>query len=262
MKPRFERIAVSMVQNCATTLRGVIFELGDDVLLGSEDRLCEELGVSTPTLRQAARLLEQEQLLTIKRGVAGGYYTRRPGAKAVAHMAAIYLRTHGASIVDMYEVSKPLFELAVRLACRSTSKKFRSELREMAKFDPRKADFALVEWDMDAKLSDLLCKMPGNTVLFLVLSMFSDYGASIPTIPKFSVRDVPREYFALNVDIAAAIFKRDEKSAVEILQRKMLVAHEHLKRMMAQAARSLRGSKAKPARQPPRPGKSSTTRVK
>lgn len=39
----------------------------------SEDELLERYGVSRPTLRQAARILEHEQLIDVRRGVNGGF---------------------------------------------------------------------------------------------------------------------------------------------------------------------------------------------
>jgi len=46
----------------------------EGALIGSEESLIADLGVSRSTLRQAARLLEREGLLRVKRGINGGYY--------------------------------------------------------------------------------------------------------------------------------------------------------------------------------------------
>ncbi|MET0147025.1 MAG: FCD domain-containing protein [Ilumatobacteraceae bacterium] len=70
----------------------------EDVLLGSEDELARRTGVSRPTLRQALRILEYEELLSPRRGVKGGIYTRTPGVGAVAGAASAYLRAHHATL--------------------------------------------------------------------------------------------------------------------------------------------------------------------
>ena len=71
--------------------------------LGSEDDLIEWLGVSRPTIRQAARILEQENLLLVRRGVNGGFFTKRPDASAVAHAAAVFLRSRHASVQEVFD---------------------------------------------------------------------------------------------------------------------------------------------------------------
>jgi len=50
----------SAAHRAAHALREDILAREDGELLGSEDELMERLGVSRPTLRQAARLLEHE----------------------------------------------------------------------------------------------------------------------------------------------------------------------------------------------------------
>src|SRR3546814_14470549 len=61
----------------------------DEWLLGSEDEVMRSLEVSRPTLRQALRLLEQEQLVSVRRGVGGGLFARRPTEEGVTHTASV-----------------------------------------------------------------------------------------------------------------------------------------------------------------------------
>jgi GntR family transcriptional repressor for pyruvate dehydrogenase complex len=230
MISRFKNVAVvSAVQNCANALRETIFQLPDNEFLGSEDSLTRELGVSTPTLRQAARVLEHEQLLTIKRGVAGGYYTRRPDPQAVGHMAAIFLRARKAGISEALEVSKPLAELAVRLACRNSDKKLRAELTDLlaSEGEPHGRRQA----DLDATFSNLLARMTANSVLLLLLSIFNDYGALVATTRERVLPMMPPEFHANRAQIAAAILDGNEASAVALVNRRLEIAHNALKRL-------------------------------
>ena len=68
----------STADRVAIILRERILTMDEEVHIGSEADLAAEVGVSLPTLRQAARMLEYEELLTIKPGKGGGYFTRRP----------------------------------------------------------------------------------------------------------------------------------------------------------------------------------------
>lgn len=94
--------STSAVVEVAKRLRSEILRRSDDDLfLGSEDDLLRRLKVSQPTFRQAARLLEYEELLTVRRGIGGGFFARRPSARAVAQMAGIYLHAQGADFKDV-----------------------------------------------------------------------------------------------------------------------------------------------------------------
>ncbi len=89
----------SAVDRVASLLREEILGIEQaDVLIGSEDTLMARTGVSRPTLRQAIRVLEYEQLLTARRGINGGIFTRRPGVGAVARAASTYLRSRDATL--------------------------------------------------------------------------------------------------------------------------------------------------------------------
>src|SRR3546814_15394651 len=60
----------------------------DEWLLGSEDEVMQSLEVSWPTLRQALRLLEQEQLISVRRCRRRPL---RPTEEGVIHTASVYL---------------------------------------------------------------------------------------------------------------------------------------------------------------------------
>ena len=68
----------STADRVAIILRKRILSLQEAAYMGSQASIAAEVGVSLPTLRQAARMLESEGLLTIKPGKDGGYFTRRP----------------------------------------------------------------------------------------------------------------------------------------------------------------------------------------
>ncbi|MDB5445540.1 MAG: hypothetical protein JWQ97_857 [Phenylobacterium sp.] len=101
-------------------LRREIIAAPAGAYLGSEAELLVRLTVSSPTLRQAARLLEQQQLLTVERGNKGGYYGRRPDAGATARAVALYLEASGTPIAQVRETARPLMLEAAQLAARGS----------------------------------------------------------------------------------------------------------------------------------------------
>jgi GntR family transcriptional repressor for pyruvate dehydrogenase complex len=98
------RVLSSAGRQIADVLRETIMSTEsseDEWFLGSEEDMVQQLGVSRATLRQAARVLEQEQILHVRRGVRGGFYGRRPTFQVVAHTASLFLRSQDATYADI-----------------------------------------------------------------------------------------------------------------------------------------------------------------
>ena len=64
---RTQLLAGSVVTQVAERIREDVFQLADGAFLGSEEDLILRYNVSRPTLRQAAGLIIQEQLLVARR---------------------------------------------------------------------------------------------------------------------------------------------------------------------------------------------------
>src|SRR5690606_33992775 len=90
-------VAESLREEILTTLEeGPEREEDGSWFLGYEEELAKRMGTSKPTLRQAGRLLEAEQLIVVRRGVTGGWFGRPPTSDGVTHAASILLRSQGA----------------------------------------------------------------------------------------------------------------------------------------------------------------------
>ena len=110
-------IETSTAHAAASALREEILAINrENIFLGSEDDLIRRVGVSRPTLRQAARILESDQLLTVRRGVNGGFFTRLPESAAVAELASVFLRSRGTTVVENMEATSFLAVEAARRA--------------------------------------------------------------------------------------------------------------------------------------------------
>lgn len=84
----------------ARIIRG---ELAEGESLPAEGTLIEEFGVSRPTLREAYRVLEAEQLISVRRGARGGAQVHAPSPSAAARYAGLVLEYEGATLADVYE---------------------------------------------------------------------------------------------------------------------------------------------------------------
>lgn len=109
-------------------LRQMILAVNDGTRLGSEEAVRAELGVSRAILRQAARILEHEQLLVVRRGVGGGFFARRPSVDAVARSAASFLQAHNASMGDTVRIAQVFAMEIAQLAAQSEDAGSRARL--------------------------------------------------------------------------------------------------------------------------------------
>jgi DNA-binding FadR family transcriptional regulator len=83
--------------------------------LPPENRLIEELEVSRPSLRAALRILESEQLITVRRGSRGGAWVNAPTAEALAERAGVYMQYHQTTLDELYRAQAVVEPPAVRI---------------------------------------------------------------------------------------------------------------------------------------------------
>jgi DNA-binding FadR family transcriptional regulator len=84
-----------LVQETADQLRDLILTQAPETQIGSLTEVAHMLNVGIVTVQQAARILEHEGLLAVRRGPGGGYYGTRPDESALERMMASYMRVHG-----------------------------------------------------------------------------------------------------------------------------------------------------------------------
>jgi GntR family transcriptional regulator, transcriptional repressor for pyruvate dehydrogenase complex len=93
-----------LVPTTAAKLRALILARDPGSQIGSLTELAELLGVGVVTLQQAARILEHEGLLLVRRGPGGGYYGTRPDEAALERSVVAYLQVHGSGHREAAEV--------------------------------------------------------------------------------------------------------------------------------------------------------------
>lgn len=94
-----------LIQDSTSKLRELILSREPDAQIGSLNEVAQILGVGIVTVQQAARILEHEGLLAVRRGPGGGYYGKRPDAGALQRSLAAYMRVHGLGYRDGLEMS-------------------------------------------------------------------------------------------------------------------------------------------------------------
>lgn len=89
-------------------------QLTEDDTLPPEATLLTTFGVSRPTLREAFRILEAENLISVVRGSRSGARVHRPSAELVARYAGYVLETEGTTIADFYAARLAIEPTVVR----------------------------------------------------------------------------------------------------------------------------------------------------
>ena len=189
-KPPVRPIA-SATHRAAQALRADILAREQGAFLGTEDELVARLGVSRPTLRQAARLLEHEQLIRVKRGVGGGYYVRKPDVGAVTRAAAFYLQARKTSMRDVLLAAAQMAEAVMLRAALSRGEHARERLaRAVAAF----AEVGGSRPDADVLAHDVefieaVLELAGNPPLELFMRVLYEVGLSQRSTRVFRGRD-------------------------------------------------------------------------
>jgi GntR family transcriptional repressor for pyruvate dehydrogenase complex len=107
----------SAIDLASARLRTIALDTAEDSLLGSEEQLQSRLGVSRATVRQAARLLEREGLLRVKRGLNGGYFSARPSLTTIEAAVSTYLEVLKVDPGDLSRIASALWiEVVIKAA--------------------------------------------------------------------------------------------------------------------------------------------------
>lgn len=198
-------------------MREDLLEATPGAFLGLEEAMLRRYDVSRPTLRQAARVLEYEQLLAVKAGSKGGYFVTRPSGDEIVRAAALYLRTLGFRFSDSLTVSRATAGLMAQLATLSQDAAAREHLRRLR--DQYKAtDFtirpvaALLEAEEEVRRA--VARLAGNAGLEFFAAVLYRHGATDTRDAIFQGRpDRVREWHTARVRAIDAILAGDEQIA-------------------------------------------------
>jgi len=147
----------STIAAAAEQLRALSRNAEEGALLGGEEALVGKLGVSRATIRQAARLLEREGLLMVRRGINGGYFAARPDVGTIEATVSAYLDTLGMDAEDVTVVASALWVEVLRKAAglrneaaRSMAQQYREQVLAIRPDAPFRQILALEQASREA----------------------------------------------------------------------------------------------------------------
>ena len=186
-----------------------------DTFLGTEAVLLELHGLSIPTFRQAARLLQHEELLSSKRGIGGGYYSRKPDPGVVTRLAAIVMRSEGVTPFDVLESYGVLFNVAAQRAAGCRDQRLREELARHAigSSDDPQIDNAAANFDWDVQVAHAVLAMCGNPSLRLLCRIVLEFGSVSGFRSLHSVASRRKHLDAAYIKLIDAILKGDREDS-------------------------------------------------
>lgn len=117
-----------LVSATAARLRDLILAAEPDAQIGALTDLARRLGVGVVTVQQAARILEHEGLLQVRRGPGGGYYGKRPTEASLERSIAAYLRMDATRFRELFEITSLLECELAPAAARSGDQSLREGL--------------------------------------------------------------------------------------------------------------------------------------
>lgn len=214
----------SLVLRTVAELRRMVLDAKrPGTFLGSEKDLLDRIGVSRPTLRQAAKLLMHENLLIIRRGVGGGFFSQAPSGEAVSRAAAFYLNMRHTTLRQIRDAMAPLQTEAARLLALHVDAEVRGRLRQfVARFDdPAVPEAERHPLRRTLAFELLLGQLCGNPAIWLAIKVMRDL-----------VRDARYGHFQMTQERAIAFeqFQRRLADAVADgdAEVSMLICRRHM----------------------------------
>lgn len=209
----------SLVARTAQQLGALSLERAEGEYLGSEDELRLRLGVSRPTLRQAAKVAESERMIKVRRGSFGGFYAARPGVQDAIRALTSYLRLRGATLKHM-SITNSVGEAAVALAALCEDEGRRGELRELlAELDGLCGVRPIVSFD--TRFFRLIGEMSGNPVAELLIMLFYSFGREEQNVRIYAQPWQQATAKAHLKAIAEAVLARDAELARFMMRRRL-----------------------------------------
>ncbi|WP_162986928.1 FadR/GntR family transcriptional regulator [Sphingomonas paeninsulae] len=177
--------------------------------------LMRRFNVSRPTMREALRLLENEQLISVRQGSRRGVQVLQVSTDAATRMAGQTLQATGATIADLYEAQIGFEPFAARLLAKRSDRRDIAELRgHYAVLKQTLAAGSVSEHGVAlARFHHLLVSLTGNKVMILVGDLIAS------TLERHQQRDDAKRYGAIMTEKEKLSFRLGGiKSIAKLIQ--------------------------------------------
>lgn len=209
----------TLVSRTARELAQLSLATSDGAFIGAEDDLLVQLKVSRPTLRQAAKIAENDRLISVRRGTKGGFYASRPDAQDAIRTLARYLRLKGATLADILVVSRLVAEEASGRACGCHDQLLRAKLEAFAAgVEDNDSPAAIIK--AEAELVQIIAEMSGNAAIELVMSIGFSFGMEEQRVGLYRTAEHRTIARRLQQQLCRAILDGDAEIARVMMRRR------------------------------------------
>lgn len=216
-----------LVSRTANALMDLSLAAASGAFLGAESDLLLSLGVSRPTLRQAAKIVESDRMISVRRGSNGGFYATRPDAADVIRAPARYLRLQGATLADVHAVTRLISEGVgvAAAACRDAAlRRELSVFRDGVNGNDSVADLIQAE----TKLARLLAAMSGNPAAQLFIEIGYTFGRDDRRLRFYQTPEDRARARYLQTAVCDAVLAGDAEVTRLMMQRRAAMISEWL----------------------------------
>lgn len=209
----------SLVSRTAEALTDLSLKADPGDYLGAESELIQKLGVSRPTLRQAARMVERDHLLSIRRGVHGGYFAERPDTADAIRTLARFLRLQGATLADVMQLTQLIAEELTAAAARQRSE---TDVRLLTDFitDSLTCQTPRDMIRAEARLVRLVAKLSGNPAAGLFMEIGYGFGLQEKSRDLYATPERCQQGQQTQRNICTAIIDGDPELARLMMRRR------------------------------------------
>lgn len=210
IRPRNSR--EGLVAAAVAKLREMIVAHPPETQIGSLPDLAKVLGVGIVTVQQAARVLEHEGFLRVRRGPGGGYYGARPDADGLSHAISGFLALHHSAHPEAIDIITLLDCELMAAAARATNEALRQELAALVEsIDDRNT--AQQRAAFDQGMLDILYMMVDRPLMELLSRVAVHHYAEYPRGPVYGGNEGKQRWKRERRAIISAILDGDAERA-------------------------------------------------
>jgi GntR family transcriptional regulator, transcriptional repressor for pyruvate dehydrogenase complex len=179
-RPKLSQPRVAEMIADELRVRIVSGQLEDGSILGRQEDLVQEFGVSLPSLREAMRILETEGLISVRRGNIGGAVVHRPTTQGAAFMLGLVLQANKVVVGDLATALGVVEPTCAAMCARHPSHRaIAARLHELTRRAAAQLEVGAVFTPVAREFHDELARSCGNETLRQVVgtleSLWSDY---------------------------------------------------------------------------------------
>ena len=145
-------------------------DLQPGAILPPESTLISMYHVSRPSIREAVRILESENIVTVNRGARGGAIINEHTPEQVARTVQFELQRLGATFGDVYEARLTLEPVAARLAAERRPADAANELEAIVEMELEGLSARELRVKAAAEFHLKLLQLSGNVAMILIAS--------------------------------------------------------------------------------------------